>query len=69
VGEAEAGIGRHQICPIDRHGAQPAVGVLEGDAILSPEGLGDDEPERLVPEGMERVCDQNLRRISSTAGS
>ena len=62
--EAEVGIGRHEIRPIDRHGAQAAVGVLEGDAILSPELLGDDEPERLPPEGMKRVRDPNLRWIS-----
>ena len=51
---------------MDGHGAQAAVGVLEGDAIFSPELLGDDEPERLAPEGMKRVRDQNLRRLSGT---
>ena len=40
--------------------------MLEGDSILSPELLGDDEPKRLAPEGMKRVRDQNLRRISGT---
>jgi len=38
--------------------------VLEGDTILAPELLGDDEPERLAPEWMKRVRDQNLRRIT-----
>jgi hypothetical protein len=40
--------------------------MLEGDSILSPELLGDDEPKRLPPEGMKSVRDQNLRRISGT---
>jgi hypothetical protein len=43
--------------------------VLEGDAILTPEGLGDYEPERLTSEGMERVRDPNLRQISGINSS
>ena len=35
--DAEAGLGGHEIRPLDGHGTQAAVGVLEGDAILSPE--------------------------------
>jgi hypothetical protein len=38
--------------------------MLEGDALLPPERLGDDEPERLTAEGMERVRDPNLRSIT-----
>jgi hypothetical protein len=69
AGNAEVGVGRHPIRPIDRHGAQPTVGVLERDAILSPERLGDDEPERLPPEGVKRVRDPNLRWIGGIGGS
>jgi len=43
--------------------------VLEGDAILSPELLGDDEPERLTAEGMKGMRDPNLRRIGGIACS
>ena len=43
--------------------------MLEGDAVLAPEGLGDNETERLPPQGMERMRDQNLRWITGTGGS
>jgi hypothetical protein len=71
AGDAQVGIGWHAIRPIDRHGAQPPIGVLERDAILSPERLGDDEPERLPPEGMKRMRDPNLnlRWIGGIGGS
>jgi hypothetical protein len=62
--DAHVGIDRNEIRPIDGHGAQAAVGVLEGHSILSPELLGDDERKRQAPKGMERVGDLNLRRIS-----
>jgi len=41
--------------------------VLEGDALLAPERLGDYEPEGLAPERMKRMRDPNLRRISGIA--
>ena len=65
--DADVRISGNAIRPIDRHRAQAAVGMLEGDSILSPELLGDDEPKRLAPEGMKRVRDQNLWRISDTS--
>jgi hypothetical protein len=43
--------------------------MLEGDAILSPERLGDDEPEGLAPKRVKRVGDPNLRRIGQITGS
>jgi hypothetical protein len=42
--------------------------MLERDAALTPELLGDDKPERPTSEGMERVRDSNQRWISSTGG-
>jgi hypothetical protein len=42
--------------------------MLDGDAVLTPELLGDDEPERPTSEGMERVRDSNQRWISATDG-
>jgi hypothetical protein len=67
--DAYVRIGRHEIRPRGGHGAQAATGVLEGDSILSPELLGDDEGKRLALEGMKRVRDQNLRRITGTGCS
>lgn len=55
--DAHVRIGRHEIGPRDGHGAHAAIGVLEGDAILSPQLLGDDERECLAPERMKRVRD------------
>ena len=67
--DADVRISGHAVCPVDRHRAQAPVGMLEGDSILSPELLRDDERERLAPEGMKWVRDQNLRRISGTGCS
>jgi hypothetical protein len=67
--QAEVGIGGNNVRPIDRHGSQPSVGMLEGDAILSPERLGDYKPKALAPERMKRMRDPNLRWISGTSGS
>jgi hypothetical protein len=43
--------------------------MLEGDSILSPERLGDDEPERLAAERMKRVRDLDQRWISGAGCS
>jgi len=40
--------------------------VLERHPLLTPELLGDDEPERPTSEGMKCVRDPNLQWISGT---
>jgi hypothetical protein len=55
--DAQVRIGRHEIRPSHRHRAEGSVWALDGDAVVPPELLGDDEPERLAPQGVERVDD------------
>jgi hypothetical protein len=64
--EAQVRISGNDIGPSDGHGAEGAIWVLERDAVLAPELLSDDEPERLVPQGVKRMDDPNQRRINGT---
>jgi hypothetical protein len=60
--DAEVGIGGHEIRPVHGHRVQAPDGMLERDPVLAPQRLGDDEPERPPPKGMERMGNPNLRR-------
>jgi hypothetical protein len=62
--EAQVRIGRFAISPADGHGAERAVGMLEGDTLLTPERLAHHEPEALAPQRMKRMRDANPVLIS-----
>ncbi len=62
--EAQVRIGRLAIRPADGHGAERAVGLLEGDTLLTPERLAYHEPEALPPQRMKRMRDANPALIS-----
>jgi len=62
--DLEVGVGRLVICPAHGYRHEPSVGLLDGDAVLAPEPLGDDEREGLAAEGMKRVGDPNQWRIN-----
>lgn len=66
VPEAQVWIRGHHIGPSHGHGAEGAIRVLERDAVLAPELLGDDEPEGLAPQRVERMDDPNQRWIKGT---
>jgi len=55
--------------PADGHRAEGPVGVLEGDAVLAPELLGDHKREGLPLQGMEGMGDPNQRWINGTGCS
>lgn len=57
---AEVRIGRNEIGPTDGHRAPASIGVGDGDAILTPELLGDYERERLPSQRVERVGDADV---------
>ena len=57
--DLEVRVGRLVIRPAHGDCNEPSVRLLDGDAVLAPEPLGDDEREGLAAVGVKRVGDPN----------